>query len=209
MLQISEEELTTNPILNKCILAELNVHDLARVLAESNLSDDQISDYDRNLLWSYYDTQSTIEMLGSNVEPLVRNGLFISEIIRYGSYPALEIIIKYGYITDDFVEHPNDQIRRAAVEKCKDRSKFVNDPYYQIRKLVADAGQCLDKLINDENEYVRMHVARQGYGLDILVNDPKASVREEVAKQRYGLDQLINDKSEAVRKWAMKMKAKS
>lgn len=208
MLQISEEELTSNPILNKCILAELDVYDLACVLADSELSDDQITDYDRSILWSYYDVQSAIPAFEFRSERLIRNGLFISEMMRYGNYQEINKLIEYGCISEEFVEHPNDKIRLEAVKQCKDRSKFVNDPYYQVRKLVADAGQCLNVLINDENEFVRMHVARQGYGLEILVEDSSWQVREEVAKQGYGLDQLINDKSEKVRKCAAKMKSK-
>ena len=82
MLKMNTEELTSNPILNKCILSDFDVYECIYFLLDSNLTDSQISDYDRSLFWSYYDQHLIIEKIeyAQYKQQFIEKELFVREI---------------------------------------------------------------------------------------------------------------------------------
>lgn len=82
MLKINNEEFTSNPILNKCILSDFDTYELIHFLLDSDLTDSQISDYDRSIFWSYYDQHLIIDKIGyaQYKQQFIEKELFVREI---------------------------------------------------------------------------------------------------------------------------------
>ena len=159
-------------------------------LLDANITDEQLSDHDRRLLWSYYDKQITIYRISSDylndyVDRLIAQRLFIRELIEAGPTHVIKKLSKHGLISKEFLTHENNEVRFAAVRQCDNLEAFVNDPCERIRAFVAKSGTRLDLLIHDKSKKVRAHVAQQGYGACVLKNDSHAKVRKEARKHTF------------------------
>lgn len=190
MKEISQKQLTSCSVLNKCILAKVDEFTLVNELLNNNVTDEQLSDYDRQILWSYYDIQITLYRVCNDyyndfVNRLIKQRLFIQELIDAGPSHAIRTLSKFGLIGKEYSSSKNDEVRFAAVRQFNNLEAFVNDPCERIRVFVAKSGTRLDLLINDKSEKVRMHVARHGYGANVLKNDSYAKVRKEALKHTF------------------------
>lgn len=187
MKETSLKTLTSCSILNKCILAKVDEFTLVNELLNANITDEQLSDHDRQLLWSYYDMQITIYRISSDylndyIDRLIAQRLFIRELIEAGPTRVIKKLSKNNLIPKEYSKSKNDEVRFAAVRQFNNLEAFVNDPCERIRVFVAKSGTRLDLLIHDKSKKVRAHVAQQGYGACVLKNDSHAKVRKEARK---------------------------
>lgn len=190
MKEISQKQLTSCSVLNKCILAKVDEFTLVSALLDANITDEQLSDHDRQILWSHYDMQIAIYRISSDylndyVDHLIAKRLFIRELIEAGPTHVIKKLSKQGLIGKEYANHKNDEIRFAAVRQFDNLEAFVNDPCERIRVFVAKSGTRLDLLIHDKSKKVRAHVAQQGYGACVLKNDSHAKVRKEARKHTF------------------------
>ena len=190
MKEISQKQLTSCSVLNKCILAKVDEFTLVNELLNNNVTDEQSSDHDRQILWSYYDMQITLyrvcnDHLNNFVNRLIDHRLFIQELIEAGPSHAIRTLSQNHLIGKEYSTNKHDEVRFAAIQQCDNLEAFVNDPCERIRVFVAKSGTRLDLLINDKSEKVRMHVARHGYGASVLKNDSYAKVRKEALKHTF------------------------
>lgn len=190
MKETSLKTLTSCSVLNKCILAKVDEFTLVNELLNNNVTDEQVSDRDRQILWSHYDMQITIYRISSDylndyIDRLIAHRLFILELIDVGPIHVIKKLSKHGLIGKEYSTDTNDEVRFAAVRQCDNLEAFVNDPCERIRVFVAKSGTRLDLLIHDKSKKVRAHVARQGYGACVLKNDSHAKVRKEALKHTF------------------------
>lgn len=190
MKEISQKQLTSCSVLNKCILAKVDEFTLVNELLNNNVTDEQLSDHDRQLLWSHYDMQITIYRISSDylndyIDRLIAHKLFIQELIEAGPTHVIKKLSKRGLIGKEYANHKNDEIRFAAVRQYDNLEAFVNDPCERIRVFVATSGTRLDLLIHDKSKKVRAQVARYGYAACVLKNDSHKSVRKQAHKHTF------------------------
>lgn len=190
MKEISQKQLTSCSVLNKCILAKVDEFTLVNELLNANVTDKQLSERDRQILWSHYDMQITIyrisnDYLNDYIDRLIAHKLFIRELIEAGPTHVIKKLSKHGLIGKEYSKSKNDEVRFAAVRQFDNLEEFVNDPCERIRIFVAKLGARLDLLIHDKSKKVRAQVAQQGYGACVLKNDSHAKVRKEARKHTF------------------------
>lgn len=190
MKETSLKTLTSCSILNKCILAKVDEFTLVSALLDANVTDKQLSERDRQILWSHYDMQIAIYRISSDylndyVDRLIAQRLFIRELIEAGPTHVIKKLSKQGLIGKEYSTDTNNEVRFAAARQFDNLEEFVNDPCERIRIFVAKSGTRLDLLIHDKSKKVRAQVARHGYGACILKNDSHAKVRKEAHKHTF------------------------
>lgn len=190
MKEISQKQLTSCSVLNKCILSKVDEFALIDSLLNANITDKQLSDRDRQILWSHYDMQITMYRISSDylndyVDRLIQQKLFIRELIETGPTHIIRKLSKLGLIGIEYSTNINDEVRFAAVRQCDNLEAFVNDSCERIRVFVAKSSTRLDLLIHDKSKKVRAQVARHGYGACILKHDSHASVRKQAHKHTF------------------------
>lgn len=190
MKEISQKQLTSCSVLNKCILAKVDEFTLVNELLNNNVTDKQLSERDRQILWSHYDMQIAIYRISSDylndyVDRLIAQRLFIRELIEVGPTHVIRKLSKLDLIGKEFLTHENSEVRFAAVRRCDNLEAFVNDSCERIRVFVAKSGTRLDLLIHDKSKKVRAQVARHGYGACVLKNDSHESIRKQALKHTF------------------------
>ena len=190
MKEISQKQLTSCSVLNKCILAKVDEFTLVNELLNNNVTDEQLSDHDRQILWSYYDMQITLyrvcnDHLNNFVNRLIEQRLFIRELIEAGPSHAIRTLSQNHLIGKEYSKSKNDEVRFAVVRQFDNLEAFVKDPCERIRVFVAKSGTRLDLLIHDKSKKVRAQVARYGYGACVLKNDSHKSVRKQALKHTF------------------------
>ena len=197
MKQITSVQLTTNEVVNKILLTNLQENDMIAVeypnygMIERKCINVVLDEFKQNRL-----TKEECHFVFNEQFQLS------DKILSMGVFDAIALI-PTDYRLDLIVQHDSWQVRDELAKFCKCVDILKNYRDFNVRITVAKLGHCLDTLVYDKSISVREAVAKHHYRLDHLMRDPNFMVRRAVAESGYASEALKNDESYEVRKAAI------
>ena len=202
MKRIENNRLTSNNIVNKILIANLQENDMIAVEYAS------YGTINRKCINVVLDEFKENRLTKEECHFVFDKQFHLSDkILSMGVFEVIALI-PTDYRLDLLIQHHSWQVRNELARFNKYTELLKNDENFNVRITVAKCGHCLDTLVHDRSISVREEVAKHHYRLDLLANDPNWIVRRVVAESGYASRLFQKDESSEVRRVAKESQKK-